>query len=780
MAIATPATIKSQVIQALGDLLSTGDEADRCYASRALGVLADNQATAWLIDHLRDDDIDVCVDAAEALGQIGDSAAVPSLLESLTHDPDGEVKTAMVNALGQLGGAEVIPRLIEIAEKRPEDMAFDDTDDWDMWWDMQLKAVISLGELRATKAIPILQKILDDDELQDIESEVLSALAMIGGDGNEFLLERLQEGSLRQRRRVAHALGKSRDHDTLAPLGRALRDSGADVREAVVTSLAQRDAVRYLPAILMLFRDSSAEVRNAAARAAIKLSASSAQSDLQPKDFTHILEDPDSRVRKTVLEILTNLPAALDDVTQTRIIASLQDNDADIVAAAGNLLTKKGRADTGIQLLIILANSDKSAEIHCRILESLGELAEWNGDIETALIQAIISGENTVRLAALDALASLDHAFAATPTTLEKIANNHKPATLWPIEIITAAVAGQLIKPSTHEKIIPIIPAEQVQAANDDALVDTVEAESKPIPQSTLDAIIQANEDATATPAKTDESASNDTPEEDAETLAFKQLLKKNQARTERMLSRESDNIEVGVDVRRQAARILGKTHSKMAIQALGIALEDNDSVLQIEAAKSLGQISHKQTEYPALEKILESLRSQLESADQNLRVATVQSLCAIGHPDDLQILLDLLEDDELFMRIEIVRALTDRLKTTATEPELSTVCNRFVSLLKDNESGVRRAAIQGLSALLDKLDTKANQMIRENTVAGAIDAGFMGADGQTSDMARGLKAIAPELGTEKLLTRLAELPNSLERRFAIEMLTEIHRPKAA
>jgi apolipoprotein N-acyltransferase len=87
--------------------------------------------------------------------------------------------------------------------------------------------------------------------------------------------------------------------------------------------------------------------------------------------------------------------------------------------------------------------------------------------------------------------------------------------------------------------------------------------------------------------------------------------------------------------------------------------------------------------------------------------------------------------------------------------------------------------AIPILKTLLDKLDNE-DETILQNTVAGAIDAGFMGADGQASDMARGLKVIDPKLGTEQLLVRLAELPNSLERRFAIEMLTEIHRPEAA
>ncbi len=42
--------------------------------------------------------------------------------------------------------------------------------------------------------------------------------------------------------------------------------------------------------------------------------------------------------------------------------------------------------------------------------------------------------------------------------------------------------------------------------------------------------------------------------------------------------------------------------------------------------------------------------------------------------------------------------------------------------------------------------------------------------------MALVLKAIEPVQGTERLIQLLKELPNSYERRFAIEMLEEMYR----
>jgi len=96
-------------VDALIKLIADGDEADRCFATKTLGVFKDKRAIPTLISCLRDEDIDVCIDAAEALGKIKDIQAVPALLESLKHDPDGEVKTMVTEALGNIDSGDVTP-----------------------------------------------------------------------------------------------------------------------------------------------------------------------------------------------------------------------------------------------------------------------------------------------------------------------------------------------------------------------------------------------------------------------------------------------------------------------------------------------------------------------------------------------------------------------------------------------------------------------------------------------------------------------------------------------
>ena len=116
---------RADVVAALCDLLSCGDEADRCYACHALGVLGATEAIPALAERLRDDDIDVCLDAAGALSVLGSQAVLTPLNESLHNDPDGEVKIAVVESLARIASPQSFPVLMEIAERRPSGMVWD-------------------------------------------------------------------------------------------------------------------------------------------------------------------------------------------------------------------------------------------------------------------------------------------------------------------------------------------------------------------------------------------------------------------------------------------------------------------------------------------------------------------------------------------------------------------------------------------------------------------------------------------------------------------------------
>ena len=140
---AVPALIQA-LIQALGD----SDWAVRRAAAEALGDLGDSQAVPPLIQALGDSGWDVRRAAAEALGAVGDPQAIPALIKALGND-GGAVRSAAAEALGAIGDPQAIPALIQ---------ALGDSDR-----DVRRAAAEALGKLGDPKAVPALKKRLYDE-----------------------------------------------------------------------------------------------------------------------------------------------------------------------------------------------------------------------------------------------------------------------------------------------------------------------------------------------------------------------------------------------------------------------------------------------------------------------------------------------------------------------------------------------------------------------------------------------------------------------------------------
>ena len=148
-------TISNKVTSSLLNYLENGNEVDRCYAAKTLGNLKVKEATKALLARIKDEDIDVCIDAISALGKIKEASALPVLLESLEKDPDSDVKLAVTESLAHYQSEDAIDTLLKLAEERPEEMYFDQNEDWDSWWDLQEKAIVILGEMQVKKAFPV-------------------------------------------------------------------------------------------------------------------------------------------------------------------------------------------------------------------------------------------------------------------------------------------------------------------------------------------------------------------------------------------------------------------------------------------------------------------------------------------------------------------------------------------------------------------------------------------------------------------------------------------------
>jgi HEAT repeat protein len=126
----------------------------------ALQVLAmsDVDTLAQLVEFLNDEDADLRIQAALALGEQRDERATPALLRAL-EDPDTNVRYHAIEALGKLRAPEAADALAGVAETRDFFLAFP-----------ALDALARVGDARVA---PRVAPLLEDELLREASADVL-------------------------------------------------------------------------------------------------------------------------------------------------------------------------------------------------------------------------------------------------------------------------------------------------------------------------------------------------------------------------------------------------------------------------------------------------------------------------------------------------------------------------------------------------------------------------------------------------------------------------------
>lgn len=803
-------TDKQNAVHAISQWLNRGDELDRCCACRSLGVLADHNSVAILADHLRDEDIDVCVDAAEALGHIGDTSAVAPLLESLHNDPDSDVKSMVVKALGKLGGKRVISQLLELAITPPVDNEWDDGDAWDSNWDIQLEAIRALGQLRVSAAVKPFIGLLDDEECQADKSDVFNSLAHIGGAGEQLLITHLREDTTRERRRAARALGLSCSAIGARALGRALQDPEAEVRAAAADALAAGGHDCYLSALLILLHDPSDEVRGAALRAVDKLTSTdpstTKSSPIELEKLLPLLDDESPQVRAALLKILHGrLTDNLSKRAQSRILELVEDINPIVAAAACPLAVILNHPRTEQTLLSLTMNSQGETAVRQQAILALGQRGNPSASVLKALTETLETEETVITFAALQALLAL-HTQADTPNKESNSENKTDKTQTTPFEIILAALCGEInspviLKPEHTGSEPPIEEPAIDETTNDSVKENTTEepgvlksdndsAESIS-PVSTLDSIALSNvelEQQKKTSVALDPDEIPELPAAEMETFqSYFDILE--QQKYDRKKFTRNTTINITAQARRMSARILGECSQPKVVTALAQAIHDEDPEIQREVIESLARM---EPATPGISEILGPLTSFLHLGNIDLRVVCARALGALGNLDTLSSLTEYLEDESLLVRSQVVVSIGQLLKSYATvsnnKPNSLPVANKrareaaanvelalrsLVKRLADSDVGVRKTTALTISKL-NHLISSAE--LREDIIQHLIDAGFYGAGEQARDMGAALRRLDSTAAGTRLILLLDDLPSSIERRFAMEMLEEVFK----
>jgi len=216
-------------IPLLKEALKDKDTVVRMSAASALEMIGDKSAIPLLKEALKDKSESVKIYAAMALYRIGDKSAIPLLKESL-KDKDMKARMYAAMALGKIGDKSAIPLLKE---------ALKDKDTV-----VRMYAARALGEIGDKSAIPLLKEALKDKNVS-VRVWASSALGKIGDKSAIPLLkEALKNKDTGIRMYAASALGEIGDKSAISLLKEALKDKNSRITVNAVRSLMKISKIR--------------------------------------------------------------------------------------------------------------------------------------------------------------------------------------------------------------------------------------------------------------------------------------------------------------------------------------------------------------------------------------------------------------------------------------------------------------------------------------------------------------------------------------------------------
>ncbi len=188
-------------------------------AAEALGEIADSQAVSSLLESLNDAEVEVRYAAIKSLGQIGDKQAVKPLIAML-KDKKPLARQAASNALGQIGDSQAVKPLIA---------ALSDKDSFVR--DEVARALGQIGDVRAVK--PLVDALIANDGL---EQAVGYAMKKIGRPAVNPLIAALENDDRKIRAKVAYILEKI-GKPTVSSLVVLLKSENDNLRQAATDVL---------------------------------------------------------------------------------------------------------------------------------------------------------------------------------------------------------------------------------------------------------------------------------------------------------------------------------------------------------------------------------------------------------------------------------------------------------------------------------------------------------------------------------------------------------------
>jgi HEAT repeat protein len=373
-------------------------------ATRLLGALDDDRATAHLVVRLKDPDVEVRTEAVRGLGRRGSVAAIPHLVSAL-DDEEPAVSRAAVEAFGQIGAPAIdglITRLLTVDGTIREEVVFALAGIGPAAVDALVAAADSgtsaarCGALRALSLVggPIAGRRLVEaltDSAPDVRAEAARGTRVVGRDAVGELVRRLADPELTMTEPIVAALGDLREV-ALPEVVRLFESRDEEVRELAAEVLS-RMGMAAAPVLRKTIRHASESVRALSARSVARIGDVSMVPDL-----IEMLEDQDTGVVSEAIRALADLGDERAVGPVVRCVGAASPAVRDALAYA---MPKLG--DAAAEPLADLLTSDDPPTLE----QAIGALRRMGRGAEKALVKRLNSELPGLRMAAARVMSSL-------------------------------------------------------------------------------------------------------------------------------------------------------------------------------------------------------------------------------------------------------------------------------------------------------------------------------------------------------------------------------------
>lgn len=365
-----------------------------------LGAAAGEDTWQDLVNCLDDEDHRVRIRAAQALGKLQATAAIPRLAQCLATDTARRVRWRAAEALHVLEARSVAPTLVSALS--------------DAYSSVRMVCIRALSEWKVESALPAIAEALQDP-MRRVRCAAARALGEMGdyralAPLRDALWQDEEEsvrldctralGNLRQTLKdTAEALLQLEEQAVLG-LSDVLQDQSARVRSEAIAELVMAGAVQASPELAEVLKDESPVLRAEAAQALGQLGGDVAQAAL-----LEILADTDSQVRHAAVQALIHLASAAAVFPQNLIpslLSGLQSEDKRLRTGASLVLSQLGPVVVDA-LLPYIEHPDP--RLRASVIYVLGESGD--GRALTLLHQALHDPVSRVSLAAAESLEKL-------------------------------------------------------------------------------------------------------------------------------------------------------------------------------------------------------------------------------------------------------------------------------------------------------------------------------------------------------------------------------------